>query len=33
LPKLGHVLQEEQPEQGLSVVIQFLKKLQSSMPE
>jgi pimeloyl-ACP methyl ester carboxylesterase len=28
LPKLGHVLQEEQPERGLAVVIQFLQKVQ-----
>ena len=32
LPKLGHVLQEEQPERGLSVVIQFLQKVQPIKP-
>jgi len=24
VPKLGHLLQEEQPDQGLTVVMQFL---------
>jgi pimeloyl-ACP methyl ester carboxylesterase len=28
LPQLGHLLQEEQPEKGLAVVIQFLQKFQ-----
>jgi pimeloyl-ACP methyl ester carboxylesterase len=32
LPKLGHVLQEEQPEQGLSVVVQFLNKSHPKNP-